>query len=146
MHSAGTIGTLALDLEGTLISNAVSQFPRPGLHAFLDFCRGSFPRLLVYTAVEERIFRGVARQLVADGYAPAWFQSVPHLQCEGQYKDLRLIPGADVATSLLVDDLESFVHPDQRDCWVRIEPFNKPYPTTDRELERVISLLREHLK
>lgn len=26
---------LALDLEGTLISNAMSQIPRPGLHAFL---------------------------------------------------------------------------------------------------------------
>jgi hypothetical protein len=27
---------LALDLEGTLISNAISQIPRPGLHCFLE--------------------------------------------------------------------------------------------------------------
>jgi hypothetical protein len=32
------ISVLALDLEGTLISNAVSQFPRPGLLAFLECC------------------------------------------------------------------------------------------------------------
>lgn len=29
---------IALDLEGTLISNAVTQFPRPGLRTFIDEC------------------------------------------------------------------------------------------------------------
>lgn len=29
----GRVQLLALEVEGTLISNAVSQFPRPGLHA-----------------------------------------------------------------------------------------------------------------
>lgn len=36
--------TLALDLEGTLISNAVSQISRPGLYSFLEYCRNSFPQ------------------------------------------------------------------------------------------------------
>ena len=44
---------LALDLEGTLISNAVSQIARPGLRPFLDEVRGQFDQLVVFTTVPE---------------------------------------------------------------------------------------------
>jgi hypothetical protein len=67
------------------------------------------------------------------------------LRCIGQYKDLRSIHGASVGTSLLVDDLESYVHPEQRDRWIRIESFDRPYVSSDRELERVTSALRGFL-
>jgi hypothetical protein len=33
-----TIKVIALDLEGTLISNARRQIPRPGLYQFLEAC------------------------------------------------------------------------------------------------------------
>jgi len=33
---------LALDLEGVLITNAISQFPRPGLRQFLTQCEEMF--------------------------------------------------------------------------------------------------------
>ena len=44
---------LALDLEGTLISNAMSCIPRPGLFAFLEGCREMFARVVLFTAVLE---------------------------------------------------------------------------------------------
>jgi hypothetical protein len=50
--------TIALDLEGTLISNAVSQFPRPGLFTFLEYCHENF-RLVIFTAVNEVRFRSI---------------------------------------------------------------------------------------
>jgi predicted HAD superfamily phosphohydrolase YqeG len=53
--------TIALDLEGTLISNAVSQFPRPGLFAFLEYCYQNFVRLVIFTAVNEVRFRSIAK-------------------------------------------------------------------------------------
>ena len=40
---------VAIDLEGTLISNAVSQFPRPGLYYFLEYCYKNFDRLVIFT-------------------------------------------------------------------------------------------------
>jgi hypothetical protein len=40
---------IALDLEGTLISNAVRSFPRPGLSAFLDFCQAHFERVVLFS-------------------------------------------------------------------------------------------------
>ena len=136
---------LALDVEGTLVSNAVSRVPRPGLHDFLEFCRAGFPRMLVYTGVDERRFRELARQLVAEGAAPGWFADVKHVPWTGAYKDLGSLPDADVATSLLVDDMEACVHPEQLGRWVRIQPFDRPYPDSDAELSRVMAVLAAHL-
>jgi hypothetical protein len=55
--------TIALDLEGTLISNAVSQFPRPGLFTFLEYCHQNFDRVVIFTAVNEVRFRSISRTL-----------------------------------------------------------------------------------
>lgn len=44
---------LALDPEGTLISNAISQIPRPGLHNFLEDARSRFGELVMFTNVPE---------------------------------------------------------------------------------------------
>ena len=46
---------LALDLEGTLISNAVSQIPRPGLHRFLEDVRSQFEELVLFTTVPRHL-------------------------------------------------------------------------------------------
>lgn len=135
------IETLALDLEGTLVSNAVSQFPRPELYEFLEFCRASFPRLVIFTTVEERIFRRVAAQLIAEAVAPAWFGDLPHVRHVAEYKDLALVPGASVARSLLVDDMPQMVHPDQRSQYVQIAGFDGREAELDRELQRVMEVL-----
>lgn len=142
---SGPLELLALDVEGTLVSNAVSRVARPGLHDFLEFCRNGFPRVLVYTGVDERRFRELAWQLVSEGAAPEWFGQVTHVPWTGAYKDLGSIPGANVAASLLVDDMEACVHPEQIDRWVRIQPFEKPYPASDAELSRVMAVLTTYL-
>ena len=68
---------LALDLEGTLISNAVSQIPRPGLYQFLEVAHELFEHLVIYTTVPEAAFRRISRLLVEEGSAPGWFAELP---------------------------------------------------------------------
>ena len=138
-----SITTLALDLEGTLISNAVSQIPRPGLHDFLEFCRSRFSDLLIYSGVRERRFRKVAAQLIADEMAPRWFGDVRHQYWVGDYKDLRCIAGATLKTIAIVDDQEECVRPDQRQNWIPIQEYERPYSASDNELARVSKVLEE---
>ena len=80
---------LALDLEGTLISNAMSQIPRPGLHAFLSRCRELFTRIVMFTTVDEASFRKIEQSLVEEGFAPDWFATLKYVQWHGETKDLR---------------------------------------------------------
>ncbi len=70
MEQLSNIEVLALDLEGTLISNAMSQIARPGLRDFLEFCGAAFSRLVMYTFISEDRFRQIARMLVNEGSAP----------------------------------------------------------------------------
>jgi hypothetical protein len=137
MHRDRHIETLVLDLEGTLISNALSQIPRPGLLGFLEFCRPRFPRIVVYTGVREQRFRKVAFRLIVDGFAPRWFGNVAHFYWSREYKDLRDVVGPNLQTTAIVDDMEECIHPDQRDLWIPIEAFERPYPESDRELDRL---------
>jgi hypothetical protein len=137
---------LALDLEGTLISNAVTQFPRPGLRDFLDRCHVLVPRLVMFTTVREQRFRTIATTLVAEGSAPGWFQTMEYINWEGPTKDLAFIVGADLARTLLIDDCSEYVHPGQESNWLSIEQFAAPYGDEDRELSRVLSLLQQRLE
>jgi hypothetical protein len=140
------IGVLALDLEGTLISNAVSCFPRPGLYAFLEFCRDHFPRVVLFTTVPEARVRPILDTLVAEGTAPSWLSQIECVSWSGPIKDLRFIGNVEADHALLVDDLESYVHPQQRAQWVPIALFAAPYPQTDRELTRVTEELHRRTK
>jgi hypothetical protein len=140
-----TIRVLALDLEGTLISNAVSQIPRPGLRAFLDGCHVLVGRIVAFTAVGEERFREIAAQLVADGDAPEWYASVEHVRWSGVTKDLHCIPGVLPEEVLLVDDYEPYVHPGQESQWIRVPGFEPPYPATDRALEMILEILRQRV-
>ena len=71
---------LALDLEGTLISNAISQIPRPGLHRFLLDVQSQFNQLVMFTTVPEDRFRAIAELLGREGSAPIWFASLNYVQ------------------------------------------------------------------
>ncbi|WP_367351798.1 NIF family HAD-type phosphatase [Achromobacter animicus] len=139
------ISLLALDLEGTLISNAISQIPRPGLSSFLISCRALFPRIVMYTTVSEARFRAIARLLVSEGEAPDWFAELEVVDWNGQTKDLALIPSAALEDCLLVDDFEGYVHRGQREQWVRVACFSHPYVTSDRELENTLHELRHRI-
>jgi len=139
------ISILALDLEGTLISNAISQIPRPGLLRFLISCRALFPRIVMYTTVSEARFRAIARLLVSEGAAPDWFAELEVVDWTGQTKDLALISGAALEDCLLLDDFEAYVHPGQRKQWVGVACFGHPYATSDQELENTLHELRQRI-
>lgn len=136
---------LALDLEGTLISNAMSQIPRPGLAEFLVRCEAMFGRIVVYTTVKEQRFRQIAQLLVAEGRAPAWFACVEYVNWTGATKDLSFIPGIQAQQALLVDDFEICVHPGQERQWVPVEQFEPPYSDSDQGLARALEVLQQRL-
>jgi len=136
---------LALDLEGTLISNAMSCFPRPGLRAFLDFCGAHFERVVLFTTIAETRGRPILDLLVAEGAAPLWLRDIEFVAWSGPIKDLRFVRDAEVGDAILVDDLESYVHPEQRAQWMPIAQFAAPYPDSDCELARVAEELRKRL-
>jgi NLI interacting factor-like phosphatase len=135
--------TIALDLEGTLISNAVSQFPRPGLFTFLEYCHQNFYRLVIFTAVNEVRFRSIARTLAEAGDVPAWFVDLEYINWHGTYKDLSFIPQATIDRTILIDDRIEYIHPDQKDRWLEIPGYEYPYPDDDRELDRIMEKLSQ---
>lgn len=136
---------LALDLEGTLISNAMSQIPRPGLFTFLERCRELFPRVVMFTTVNEDRFRMIARLLVEENVAPPWFSEMEYVTWKGQTKDLACIPDANVQKTLLVDDFEVYVHPGQELQWVKVDYFDYPYDAQDAGLLKVLDVLEQRL-
>jgi hypothetical protein len=135
---------LALDLEGTLISNAMSQIPRPGLFEFLSRCREMFPRVVMFTTIEEEKFREIARLLVQEGAAPSWFADIEYVTWHGKTKDLSFIPGIHPDEALLVDDYERYVHPGQESQWLQVRYFEHPYPESDMGLSEVLKVLHGH--
>jgi len=136
---------LALDLEGTLISNAMSQIPRPGLAMFLARCEAMFERIVVFTTVKEPRFRQIAQLLVEEGFAPGWFAAVEYVSWGGATKDLSFIPGIQPQQALLVDDFEIYVHPGQHGQWVQVAQFESPYSEADQGLARALEVLQQRL-
>lgn len=136
---------IALDLEGTLISNAMSQIPRPGLHAFLEDCRALSPHVVLFTYVKPPRLRQIVNGLVAESLAPKWLSDVECVEWDGATKDLRFIRDCHVESAVLVDDLAAYVHPGQEPNWVPAPPFEAPYPDDDRGLEAVLRELRRRL-
>ncbi len=137
------IHTIALDLEGTLISNAMSQIPRPGLYEFLVGCKTICERVVIFTTVREELFRKIASLLAEERLAPAWFEDVEYIKWSGKTKNLEFIPDCELQRTVLVDDFYIYVHPGQESSWIEICQFDHPYPDSDTELSRVLSVITE---
>ena len=135
---------LALDLEGTLISNAVSQIPRPGLHTFLIAARSLFERLVIFTTVPEDRVRKISELLLREGCVPAWFVELPYVQWSGKIKDLSFVTPT-IGEALLLDDHGPYVKPGQEHLWVEIPLFGSPYPPEDDGLDVAYRLLAERV-
>lgn len=131
---------LALDLEGTLISNAISQIPRPGLYWFLEEIHALFDQLAMFTTVPEDRFRSIAALLAREGSAPAWFAGLPYIRWSGKTKDLRFA-SPNLGEALLLDDHGPYVHPGQEHLWVQVPLFGSPYPLDDDGLNFVLHRL-----
>lgn len=133
---------LALDLEGTLISNAVSQIARPGLYDFLEDCRKLFPRIVIFTSVSEERFRSIATLLIREGYAPNWFADIEYISWSGETKNLIFVDGAAPEEILLVDDYEKYIHPGQESQWIKAPEFDYQYSDDDLGLREILRHLR----
>ncbi|MCU1156856.1 hypothetical protein JAK41_01540 [Stenotrophomonas maltophilia] len=131
---------LALDLEGTLISNAISQIPRPGLYGFLTEIRALFDQLTMFTTVPEDRFRSIAALLAREGSVPGWFVGLPYISWSGKTKDLRFA-SPNLGEALLLDDHGPYVHPGQEHLWVPVPLFGSPYPRDDNGLNLVLHRL-----
>jgi hypothetical protein len=140
-HLSIRIRVIALDLEATLISSAVSQFPRPHLFDFLTGCRKLVERVVIFTTVDEARFRTIAELLVQEGHAPPWFGSLEYIDWSGKVKDLSFVPLAHIEEVVLVDDVELYVQPSQRAQWISIRGFEPP-GNDDMELPRVLQELQ----
>lgn len=134
---------IAIDLEGTLISNAVSQFSRPGLYNFLEYCHNHFRRLVIFTAVNELNFRKIARTLANSGKVPSWFVNLEYINWDGKYKDLSFVPRVNFTEVILIDDREEYIKPEQKAQWLYIPEYEYPYPENDDELAKIIHKLSQ---
>jgi len=135
---------LALDLEGTLISNAVSQIPRSGLYQFLERVRSQFVELVLFTTVPESRTRTIAKLLVREGCAPAWFAELRYIQWSGKTKDLAYVCPR-LGDALLLDDHAPYVHDGQERLWVEIPLFGSPYSSEDDGLHVASARLTERI-
>jgi hypothetical protein len=130
---------LALDLERTLISDAMHAEPRPGLFDFLAFCHRRFERLTLFTCVEEADAREILAQLARSGHVPPEIlPRLEYVEWGGRYKDLSLIPDSVPEEVLLIDDDPDWVRPDQRDRYIAVAAWDGG---ADDELLRTRSIL-----
>lgn len=140
------IKVLALDLERTLISDAMNREPRPGLCKFLHFCVGHFERVVLFTSVNRKQAFDALNELREQGHVPAeLMDKVEYIVWESKYKDLRNIPGASVEEVLFVDDDAGWVLPGQEAQYIAIAEYD-PYLVrgTDEELQRLRTLLETY--
>jgi hypothetical protein len=138
-----SIQVLALDLERTLIDDALSGRPRPGLREFLTFCGERFGRVAVFTTVEEPDAREVMTDLDRAGHLPAGLLGrLEFVAWTGEYKDLAFVPGVSPAEVVLLDDDAGWVRPDQRGQWVPVAAWDGG---PDAELRRVRAVLESWL-
>lgn len=138
------ISVLALDLEGTLITDAMTQEPRFGLFDFLDFCYTRFERVVLFTCVEKRDALEILNRLADEGHVPFPFLNrLDSVVWEGEHKDLGFVTDARPEEILLIDDDAGWIRADQRVQWIRIDawPGGK-----DDERSRVRSILEDHLR
>lgn len=138
------IKVIALDLEATLIDNAMSGRPRNGLYEFLAFCDSHFSRVAIYTTVQEDDAREVVEELVNTGHWPRQLSDrLEFIDWSGEHKDLRFIPNAHPEEILLIDDDAAWVSADQKCQFIPIAPWDG-YP--DSELTRVQKHLTNVIK
>src|SRR5262249_7840352 len=139
-----TARILALDLERTLIDDAMSGRPRHGLFDFLSFCQVRFERLALFTCVERPdAWEGLTPRS-AHGPGPADFlRRLEYVQWSGEYKDLRFIPDSQPAEAILIDDDPGWVRPEQREWFVAVAAWDGG---EDHELLRVRAVLESRTR
>ena len=132
---------LCLDIEGTLISNAVSQIPRPGLYRFLESV-SLICELALYTSVSLERLRSIQDVLIQEKAVPAWFKDLHTFHPGGTVK-FKANCGRNDA--LLLDDQAAVIAPGEWDWWTPIEEFSPPYSMEDRGLVKAFADIESRL-
>lgn len=130
---------LCLDLEGTLISNAISQIPRPGLYVFLEGV-GALCDLVIYTSVSASRVDAIRELLVQEGFAPSWFGDLQVIRPSGTLKP-KASCGRDKA--FLLDDQPGVIVPGEEEWWIEIKEYLPPYSKEDEALSDALTLIRQ---
>lgn len=130
---------LCLDLEGTLISNAVSQVPRPFLYQFLE-CAAQLCDLMIYTSVSAQRVDAIKELLVAERKVPPWFRDLAVVHPEKTVKPKALC-GRDDA--FLLDDQSGVIAPEEGGWWIQINEYLPPYSEDDDALCGALVKLQE---
>lgn len=130
---------ICLDIEGTLVSNAVSLFPRPHLcHFLLEV--NKLANLVLYTSVSSARTKKIQNLLVDEGVVPDWFAKLDALSPPYTTKPRVLAasyaPGA--SRFFLVDDQRACVEENEADWWVAVHEYLPPYDVDDEKLLRVL--------
>jgi len=136
---------VCLDLEGTLISNAVSQIPRPGLMEFLEKVK-TLADVILYTSVSPKRTEEIKRLLVSEECVPEWFLNLEAIHPEATIKLKDRVPGySNYQRVFLVDDQIAVIAEDEKEWWVPVREYVSPYPPDDRELEAVAFQIAKRL-
>lgn len=133
---------IALDLEGTLILNGMSQIPRPHLNIFLSCLKEYSSKIVIYTTLSERKFNEIANVLVKEKVVPDWFKDLEYINWQGEKKDLRYIDD-NIDNILIVDDYEEYIMEEQKSQWIKINQFEYPYGKEDKELLKIIEIIKK---
>ena len=136
---------LALDLEGTLISNAMSQIPRPYLNYFLEEIKSQFDKIVIYTTVSERKYKEILSILIEEKSVPEWFKDVEYIKWSGKYKDLKYVSN-NIEETYILDDYEGYILPEQKSQWIKIEQYEYPYSNEDNELLNILKSIKDNKK
>lgn len=147
-----TATILALDLEGVLVTNAISQFPRPGLMQFLCQCESIFGQdnICIFTSVREEKFKEIAHTLVRENLAPEWFATLRYINWVGEHKDLRFVD-EDINKVIIVDDYPPYIKQTQMHRLVEIRQYLEPYShespdVIDNEFEALLVKLKNFIE
>ena len=133
---------VALDLEGTLISNAMSQIARPHLKLFLEGLKAHSKKIVIYTTISNDKFLEIANLLIEESSVPEWFNQLEYINWKGKYKDLKNVSN-NIDEVLIVDDYEDYIVPEQKCQWVSIKQFEHPYSDNDKELLKILEDIKK---
>lgn len=107
---------LALDIEGTLVTNRGKWYPRPHLHEFLEFCFHRVERVCFFTLLSKASAKNVIEWLVEAGHAPkVALERFEYVECKRNYKDLECLNHSDLNEVMLIDDNAPNVKPGQEE-------------------------------
>ena len=132
------LAILALDVEGVLVSNGVSQFPRSGLATFLDSCRALADDMVLFTSCNPVVVAGLQQTLVQEGAAPAWFADLAILYSPDGVKDLTRL-GQPLDRVAIMDD-QPTTPVEQRHRWIPVVKWESPYAADDALAKASVAL------